>query len=179
MVVVSLVDGGVSEGELKPSSDTPTHLELYRAFPGIAGVVHTHSLYATAWAQARRDLLPFGTTHADYFHGPVPCTRPLTDEEVQSEYEANAGKVIAEKFQRLDPMRISAALVANHGPFTWGVSPEAAVEAAVMLEHLARLAILTTTIEPYPKAISRTILDKHYHRKHGPGAYYGQGGQKS
>ena len=179
MVVVSLEGGSVVEGDLKPSSDTETHLELYRAFEGVGGVVHTHSLYATAWAQARREIPPLGTTHADYFHGPVPCTRTMKGEEIQGDYEANTGKVIVERFARLRPDRTPGVLVADHGPFTWGSSPDAAVHNAVILEHLARLALLTTAIEPYPKGISRELLDKHYYRKHGPGAYYGQKSQAS
>jgi len=174
MVVVSLEDARVVEGELKPSSDTPTHLALYRAFAGAGGVVHTHSTCATAWAQARRDIPPLGTTHADYFHGSIPCTRMLRHEEIQDDYEANTGKVIVERFARLDPMKIPAVLVAGHGPFAWGRSPDEAVRNAVVLEHLALLARYTIAIEPYPKPISRALLDKHYYRKHGPGATYGQ-----
>lgn len=174
MVVVSLGDGRVVEGDLKPSSDTPTHLELYRAFKEIAGVVHTHSVFATAWAQAQREIPALGTTHADYFHGPIPCTRPMRPEEVQVDYEANTGKVIVERFARLEPMAVPAVLVANHGPFTWGTSPDSAAFNAMILEHLAMLAVQTTSIEPYPKPIGPELLDKHYYRKHGPGAYYGQ-----
>lgn len=174
MVVVSLENGKVVEGTLNPSSDTPTHLELYRAFEGIAGVVHTHSNYATAWAQARREIPVLGTTHADYFAGPIPCTRPMTPEEVQTEYEANTGKVIVERFSRLNPLEISAVLVSNHGPFTWGTSPDKAVFNAMILEHLAKLAIQTLSVEPYPKPLPDEMLVKHYYRKHGPGAYYGQ-----
>jgi len=177
MVVVSLETGQSVEGELNPSSDTPTHLVLYREFEGLGGVVHTHSIHATAWAQARRDIPAMGTTHADYFHGAIPCTRVMTGEEIQTDYEANTGKIIVERFARIDPMKVPAVLAADHGPFTWGPSPAQAVHNAVILEHLAALAIKTTAIEPYPKSISRELLDKHYYRKHGRGAYYGQNQQ--
>lgn len=174
MVVVSLETGKVVEGSLKPSSDTPTHLELYRAFPVIGGVVHTHSLYATAWAQARRDIPAFGTTHADYYHGPVPCTRPLRTAEIKGNYEANTGKVIRERFEKLDPASFPGVLVANHGPFTWGKTPGAAVDSAVVLEFLARMASVTQGIAPQTKGVPQVLLDKHFLRKHGSGAYYGQ-----
>ena len=174
MVVVSLDDGNVVEGEMRPSSDTPTHLELYRGLPDLGGVVHTHSLHATAWAQAARAIPVLGTTHADYFFGPVPCTRSMTPEEIETDYEANTGKVILERFEDLDPRALPGVLVANHGPFAWGDSPEQAVHNAAILEHLAHLAGATLAVDPYPKAISRELLAKHYLRKHGPGAYYGQ-----
>ncbi|MCD4824974.1 MAG: L-ribulose-5-phosphate 4-epimerase [Phycisphaerae bacterium] len=174
MTVVSLETGEIAEGDLRPSSDTPTHLELYRAFAGIGGIVHTHSLYATAWAQARKEIPPLGTTHADYFHGPVPCTRLMTDEEIEGDYEANTGKVIVERFAGLDPAHIPAVLVAGHGPFAWGLSPAAAVHNAAILEYLGRLAGETIRIEPHPEPISTKLLDKHFLRKHGPAAYYGQ-----
>jgi len=174
MAVVSLGSGEVIDGSLKPSSDTPTHLELYRAFPDIGGVVHTHSLHATAWAQARRSIPAMGTTHADYFHGPIPVTRLMTAEEIQADYEANTGKVIVERFAGADPLATPAVLVAGHGPFAWGQSPQQAVENAIVLEHLARLACLTLAIEPCPQPISPDLLDKHFLRKHGPGRYYGQ-----
>jgi len=174
MVVVSLQTGEVVEGELRPSSDTPTHLELYRAFESIGGVVHTHSFYATAWAQARREIPPLGTTHADYFRGAVPCTRPLRPEEIQTDYEANTGKVIAERLGRLDPLQTPGVLVASHGPFAWGATPDEAVQHAVILEHLAHLATETLRLEPYPRPISAVLLNKHFTRKHGPDAYYGQ-----
>jgi len=175
MVVVSLETGEVLDGGLGPSSDTPTHVELYRAFAAIGGVAHTHSLYATAWAQARKDIPPVGTTHADLFHGPVPCTRPLTDGQVRDDYERNTGRVIVERLERLSPAGVPGVLVASHGAFTWGASADAAVTAAAALEYIARLASETLRIEPYPKSISRGLLDKHFGRKHGPGAYYGQG----
>jgi L-ribulose-5-phosphate 4-epimerase len=174
MVVVSLDSGEPAESDLNPSSDTPTHLELYRAFEDVGGVAHTHSTYATAWAQARREIDPIGTTHADAFHGPVPVTRPLTDEEIQGEYEANTGKVIVERFGEIEPTEIQAVLVANHGPFTWGASADAAVNNAIVLEHVARLASETIRVEPYPVLISRELLDRHFFRKHGRDAYYGQ-----
>jgi L-ribulose-5-phosphate 4-epimerase len=172
--VVALDTGKVVEGNLRPSSDTPTHLELYRGFAAAGGVVHTHSIYATAWAQTRRDMPAFGTTHADYFHGDVPCTRPMTPAEIQGEYEANTGKVIVERFAKINPMHMPAVLVANHGPFTWGISADDAVHNAVILEYLARLASETVRIAPDAQRIQPELLDKHFLRKHGPGAYYGQ-----
>ena len=174
MVVVSLKTGKVVEGELKPSSDTPTHLELYRAFPALGGVVHTHSLNATAWSQAQREIPPFGTTHADYFHGSVPCTRPLRAAEIKGDYEVNTGKVILERFAKLDPVAFPGVLVASHGPFTWGRTPGAAVDSAVVLEFLAQMASVTLGIASKTKAVPQVLLDKHFLRKHGPGAYYGQ-----
>jgi len=174
MVLVRLDTGQVVEGNLKPSSDTPTHLELYRAFEEIGGIAHTHSLHATAWAQARRDLPAMGTTHADFFYGAVPCTRQLTPEEITTEYEKHTGLVIVERFEKLSYRDRPAVLVADHGPFTWGPSPQAAVENAVVLEYLAKLASETLRIEPYPRLRRRELIEKHYLRKHGPGAYYGQ-----
>ncbi|MFB3891767.1 MAG: L-ribulose-5-phosphate 4-epimerase [Phycisphaerae bacterium] len=174
MVVVSLKTGKVVEGRLRPSSDTPTHLELYRAFPAIGGVAHTHSTFATAWAQARMDIPALGTTHADSFHGPVPCTRLMRPSEIKGQYELNTGKVIVERFARLDPASVPAVLVAAHGPFSWGATPGAAVHNAFILEHLAKLAFLTRQIAPTIKPMPRELLDKHFLRKHGPGAYYGQ-----
>ena len=174
MVVVSLKTGLVVEGDLKPSSDTPTHLELYRAFPGIGGVVHTHSLFATAWAQARREIPAFGTTHADYFHGAIPCTRQLTGKEIAGDYEINTGRVIVERFTTLDPHAFPGVLVASHGPFTWGASAAEAVDSAVVLEFLSKLASETLRLAPATKAVSNALLNKHYLRKHGAQAYYGQ-----
>jgi L-ribulose-5-phosphate 4-epimerase len=174
MAVVSLSTAAVLEGRLKPSSDTPTHLELYRAFGEIGGLVHTHSIFATAWAQAGKPIPALGTTHADYFAGPIPATRPMTAEEIRNDYEANTGKVIVETFTGADPLATPAVLVAGHGPFAWGQSPAQAVENATVLEHLAHLAIQTLRIEPYPRPISRELLEKHFFRKHGPGRYYGQ-----
>ena len=175
MVVVDLAGGNVTEGDLKPSSDTPTHLALYRAFPSIGGVVHTHSLHATAWAQARKNIPVLGTTHADYFNGPIPCTRPMTAEEIETDYEANTGQVIAERLKGLDPLQLPAVLVADHGPFAWGRTPAKAVESAFVTEHLAHLAAETLRVDPYPKPVSAELLDKHFSRKHGPDRYYGQG----
>lgn len=177
MVVVSLADGKVVEGDLKPSSDTPTHLVLYRAFAGIGGVVHTHSLFATAWSQACRPLLALGTTQADYWYGDVPCTRKLTAAEIKTEYEANTGEVIVDTFRRLrfDPLQHPAVLVASHGPFTWGKDAHDAVHNASVLEFIARLNSETLRINPRLRPMQPVLLDKHFLRKHGPGAYYGQG----
>ncbi len=174
MVVVSLETGKVVEGNLKPSSDTPTHLVLYRALPRIGGVVHTHSLYATAWAQARRNIPSYGTTQADYWYGEVPCTRLMTSKEIKTDYEANTGHVIVETFREMDPMQHPAVLVASHGPFTWGKDAHEAVHNAVVLEFIARLASETLHINPKTKPMQSVLLDKHFLRKHGPGAYYGQ-----
>jgi L-ribulose-5-phosphate 4-epimerase len=174
MVVVSLETGNVVEGDLRPSSDTPTHLVLYRAFAEIGGIVHTHSLYATAWAQARREIPALGTTHADYFHGSVPCTRLPTAKEIKQNYEANTGHVIVEKLGKADPLCFPGVLVASHAPFAWGATVEKAVENAIVLEHLARLASETLRVKPSTKPIQRALLDKHFLRKHGHDAYYGQ-----
>jgi L-ribulose-5-phosphate 4-epimerase len=175
MVVVSLESGKVIEGRLKPSSDTPTHLVLYRAFPGIGGIVHTHSLYATAWAQAKKNLPSYGTTQADYWYGDVPCTRLLTPVEIRSDYEANTGHVIVERFRKLDPRQHPAVLVASHGPFTWGKDVADAVHNAVVLEFVARLASETLRINPRLQSMQSALLGKHFLRKHGPAASYGQG----
>ena len=174
MVVVELESGRVVDSELRPSSDTPVHLGLYRAFGVIGGIAHTHSVHATAWAQARRDIIPMGTTHADYFSGSIPCTREMTADEVNGDYEANIAKVIVERFAGISPEDIPAVLVANHGPFAWGPGPAASVANAVMLEHVALLAGETIRLEPYPKGDSAELLSRHFSRKHGPGAYYGQ-----
>ena len=174
MVVVSLKTGDIVEGNLKPSSDTPTHLVLYRAFPKIGGVVHTHSLYATAWAQAKRHLPSYGTTQADYWYGDVPCTRLLTPKEIGTDYEVNTGHAIVERFKKIEPMQHPAVLVASHGPFTWGKDAHDAVHNAVVLEFVARLATETLRITPKTKPMQRALLNKHFLRKHGPGAYYGQ-----
>ena len=162
------------EGNLKPSSDTPTHLVLYRAFAEIGGVVHTHSLYATAWAQARRKIPAYGTTQADYWFGEVPCTRAMTPREIRNDYEANTGYVIVETFKRLDPMQHPAVLVASHGPFTWGQDVHDAVHNAAVLEFVAWLAGETLRINPKTKPMASALLDKHFLRKHGKNAYYGQ-----
>ncbi|MBN1942824.1 MAG: L-ribulose-5-phosphate 4-epimerase AraD [Phycisphaerae bacterium] len=174
MVVVSLETGEVAEGDLRPSSDTPTHRVLYRALAGVGGVVHAHSLYATAWAQSRREIPCLGTTHADFCFGPIPCTRQLKPEEIAEDYEANTGKVIAERFASLDLKHTPAVLVAEHGPFAWGAGPDEAVTAAVTLEQVARLASETLRIDPSPRPIPRELQEKHFLRKHGPDAYYGQ-----
>jgi L-ribulose-5-phosphate 4-epimerase len=174
LVVVSLASGKVVEGRLKPSSDTATHLELYKAFPGIGGVVHTHSLYATAWAQAKRDLPCYGTTHADFCYGGVPCTRPLTTAELHSDYEANTGRVIVERFKELDPLERPGVLVASHGPFVWGKDVVGAVHNAVVLEFVARLASETLCLNPHLKPVPIGLRDTHFLRKHGPNASYGQ-----
>jgi L-ribulose-5-phosphate 4-epimerase len=174
MSVVSLADGKLVEGKFKPSSDTATHLILYRAFPKIGGVVHTHSLYATAWAQAGKGIPSYGTTQADYWHGDVPCTRLLKPSEIKSEYEANTGHVIVETFKKINPMEHPAVLVASHGPFTWGKDVADAVHNAGVLEFVARLASETLRINPKTKPMQSVLLQKHFLRKHGPNATYGQ-----
>jgi Ribulose-5-phosphate 4-epimerase and related epimerases and aldolases len=176
MVCVSLETGKVVEGKLKPSSDTDTHLVLYRAFPEIGGVVHTHSLFATSWAQACKPLLAYGTTQADYWFGDVPCTRLMKPNEIKNDYEANTGHVIVETFKKLkfDPMQHPAVLVASHGPFTWGKDVHDAVHNASVLEFIAKLNSETLRINPKLKPMQSVLLQKHFLRKHGPGAYYGQ-----
>lgn len=174
LVVLDLT-GRVVEGGLNPSSDAPTHLELYRRFPEIGGVVHTHSSYATAWAQAGLDLPCYGTTHADYFRGAVPCTRPLTSGEINGDYEAETGRVIAARFADLDYREIPAVLVAGHGPFTWGRDALDAAHHSAILEELARTAAVTRSLNPSLTGLDTVLRDKHFLRKHGPGAYYGQG----
>lgn len=173
-IVVLDLDGNILDGHCKPSSDTPTHLALYRAFPAVGGIVHTHSSWATSFAQAGMDIPVFGTTHADTFYGAVPVTRSLTDDEIRGEYEKNTGLVIAETFAERDPMSCPAALVRGHGPFTWGATAEKAVEHALILEETAKMAIRTQMLSPDADPISRTLQEKHYFRKHGAGAYYGQ-----
>lgn len=173
MVLLDL-EGNVIEGEFRPSSDTPTHLELYRNFEAVGGICHTHSPNATMWAQACHQIPCFGTTHADYFYGPVPVTEIMTAEEIRSGYELNTGKVIITRFADMDPMKMPAVLVANHGPFTWGSTAADAVEAAVVLEQTAKMALGTIMINPNQDEISKVLLDKHYLRKHGKDAYYGQ-----
>ncbi len=174
MVVVSVKSGKVVEGKLKPSSDTATHVVLYRAFSKIGGIVHTHSLYATAWAQANRSLPAYGTTQADYWYGEVPCTRRLTPKELKSDYEEQTGHVIIERFKKLDPMEHPSVLVASHGPFSWGKDIADAVHNAAVLEFIARLASETLRINPKVNPMHPALLDTHFLRKHGPGASYGQ-----
>lgn len=178
MVVVALADGRVVEGGYRPSSDTPTHRVLYRRFEAIGGVVHTHSPFATAWAQARRPIPCLGTTHADHFHGPVPVTRELSRDEIHGDYERMTGEVIVETFETsaLEPLAFPGALVASHGPFTWGVDPAGAVENAIALELVAATAFRTLALQPDIQPLGADLLDRHYLRKHGPGRYYGQPG---
>ncbi|MCL1823633.1 MAG: L-ribulose-5-phosphate 4-epimerase [Oscillospiraceae bacterium] len=174
MVVVQLEDGAVVEGAFRPSSDTPTHLELYRAFPEVAGITHTHSRWATIFAQNNEDIPPLGTTHADYFYGAVPCTRRMTDEEIFGEYEKETGKVIIETLKDKSPKKIPAVLVANHGPFTWGKSPIDSVHNAITLEEIAFMAWQNLCRNANVTPMQKELLDKHYMRKHGENAYYGQ-----
>ena len=174
MVVVSLADGHTVEGRWKPSSDTETHLALYRAFDSIGGIVHTHSRWATSWAQAGRGIPAYGTTHADSFHGEIPCTRMLTTEEINGEYEKETGNVIVETFRDRSFDEMPAALVHSHGPFTWGTNPFEAVENAVVLEEVALMAINTELLAAGKEPMQPELLDRHYLRKHGKNAYYGQ-----
>lgn len=176
IVVVALESGRTIEGELRPSSDTETHRHLYLNFPNIGGIVHTHSTHATSFAQANREIPCLGTTHADHFHGAIPVTRHFTDEEIATGYEWNTGCVIVERFVQggIDPDHIPGALVAGHGPFAWGPNVKAAVENALVLEEVARMASITWQLAPETPPISRALLDKHYLRKHGSKAYYGQ-----
>jgi L-ribulose-5-phosphate 4-epimerase len=173
-LVVTDLAGKIVEGELRPSSDLPTHLALYSAFPGIGGVAHTHSEYATAWAQARCPIPCFGTTHADYFHGPVPVTEIMGDPEISSEYELNTGHAIIRAFQKIDYAAVPSVLVANHGPFCWGQDAGTAAHNAAILEAVARMAYFTVCINERAEPVGRTLHDKHYLRKHGSNAYYGQ-----
>ena len=173
MVVVDL-DGKVVEGKWKPSSDTPTHVELYRAFPEVGGIVHTHSRWATIFAEAGREIPAMGTTQADYFYGAVPCTRKMTDAEIQGEYEKETGKVIVETFDGIDPLTIPGVLVYSHGPFTWGKDAHEAVYNAVVLEEIAFMDWHAMALNPKQGTMQKTLLDKHYLRKHGKNAYYGQ-----
>ncbi len=173
LVIVKL-DGKIVEGNLRPSSDLPTHLILYRAFSELGGIAHTHSRYATAWAQAGREIPCFGTTHADYFHGAIPVTKALTQKQIRSDYEGNTGNAIVRRFVKLDPLRFPAVLVAGHAPFCWGETPSRAAHTAVVLEEVAALALATLTANPKTRAISKHLHHKHFLRKHGASAYYGQ-----
>src|SRR5215469_3000817 len=170
-MVITDLDGRIVEGKLKPSSDLHTHTALYRAFPAIGGIVHTHSRHATAWAQARREIPCYGTTHADYFRGAVPVTEEMTHEEIATDYELNTGHVIARRFAKIDPLMMGAVLVAGHAPFTWGRTPTEAAHYANLLEEVARLAYMTLSIESAALQISDSLRDKHFLRKHGPKAY--------
>src|SRR5579883_2114963 len=173
-MVITDMDGKVVEGNLRPSSDLATHLLLYREFPAIGAVVHTHSEYATAWAQAGRSIPAYGTTHADYFYGPVPVTEELSAEEIGGDYVHNTGVAIVRRFRGLDPLAVPGVLVAGHAPFCWGRTPEDAAHNAVVLEAVARMAYYTTTLNPECRGVSQALLDRHYFRKHGPAATYGQ-----
>ncbi|MRS04680.1 L-ribulose-5-phosphate 4-epimerase [bacterium] len=173
-IVIVDLSGNVIEGKLKPSSDTPTHVELYKAFPNIGGIVHTHSRWASSFAQAGRSIEPTGTTHADYFFGTVPCTRQMTPSEIAGNYEEETGKVIIETFRSLDPDSIPAVLVQNHGPFCWGKTPEKAVETAMVLEEVAFMHFHALALNPELSTMQQVLLDKHFLRKHGKNAYYGQ-----
>ena len=176
-MVVTDLDGNVVDGKLKPSSDLATHIEFYKNFKDIGGVVHTHSINAVAWAQAGKDIPALGTTHGDYFYGSIPCTRLMSEEEIKGAYELNTGKVVVEEFKnrKIDPNQMPAVLVHSHGPFTWGKDPFDAVHNSVVLDTLAEMALKTVTINSNVDSMQQTLLDKHFLRKHGPGAYYGQG----
>ncbi len=173
MVVIDLATGKVVEGDLRPSSDTPTHLELYRSFPEIGGVAHTHSTYATAWAQAGKDIPNIGTTHADYFHDAIPCTADMTAGEVGGDYELETGRVIVKRFEGLNPIHTPGVLVKNHGPFSWGKTPAEAVHNAVVMEQVAKMAFIAYGVNP-SLTMNQLLIEKHFNRKHGPNAYYGQ-----
>ena len=173
-LVITDLQGEIVEGTMRPSSDLPTHLALYRAFPSIGGVVHTHSHFATCWAQACRDIPCFGTTHADYFHGPIPVTDQMESSEIESQYEWNTGEAIIRRFQKLDPLSIPAVLVAGHAPFCWGRSVMEAAQTAVILEEVARMAYHTVAINASATPLPKALLNRHFLRKHGPTAYYGQ-----
>jgi L-ribulose-5-phosphate 4-epimerase len=173
-LVVTDLDGKIIDGILRPSSDLPTHLILYRAFTGIGGVAHSHSRAATSWAQAQREIPCFGTTHADYFHGPVPVTKPLTPSQIRSDYEANTGHAIVRRFAKLDPLHVPAVLVSEHAPFCWGKTAAEAAHIAVVVEEIAAMALQTLVANPKARPISRPLHEKHFLRKHGGTAYYGQ-----
>lgn len=173
MVVVDM-EGNIVEGNLNPSSDTPTHLVLYKNFKEVGGIVHTHSSWATSFAQSKRGIPAFGTTHADYFHGEIPCTRDMTSNEINGKYEEETGNVIVEAYKNKDPMSMPGVLVSNHGPFAWGKDPEEAVHNSVVLEEIAKIAFNTLMLNPASKPMDKCLLDKHFLRKHGINAYYGQ-----
>lgn len=173
LVVVDLT-GKAVDGDLRPSSDLPTHLVLYNAFPSIGGIAHTHSRSATSWAQAQREIPCFGTTHADYFHGPVPVTKPLTSAEIRNDYERNTGLAIVRRIGKQDPLHLPGVLVAGHAPFCWGKSPSEAAHNAVLVEEIATMALQTVTANPKARPISKVLHEKHFFRKHGSKAYYGQ-----
>ncbi|HOQ17857.1 MAG TPA: L-ribulose-5-phosphate 4-epimerase [Defluviitaleaceae bacterium] len=173
LVVVDLA-GNIVEGSLRPSSDTPTHLVLYKHFPDIGGVVHTHSPWATSWAQAGKSITAVGTTHGDYFYGNIPCTREMTAEEIEGNYEEETGKVVVETFRNLNPMEIPGVLVHSHGPFSWGKDPLEAVHNSVVMEEVAKMTYHTMMLSPGKEAMDQKLLDKHFLRKHGKNAYYGQ-----
>lgn len=175
MVVVDLKTGETVEGKLNPSSDTPTHLILYRAYPDIGGIVHTHSTYATAWAQAGKDIPNIGTTHSDYYHNDIPCTGDMTEKEIKGDYELETGNVIVKRLNQgnINPMHTPGALVKNHGPFAWGKNPDNAVYNAVVMEQVAKMAYLSFAINP-ETSMNPLLVEKHFSRKHGPNAYYGQ-----
>ncbi|MEE1087899.1 MAG: L-ribulose-5-phosphate 4-epimerase [Bacteroidaceae bacterium] len=175
MVVVDLKTGETVEGELNPSSDTPTHLILYRTYPDIGGIVHTHSTYATAWAQAGKDIPNIGTTHSDYYHNDIPCTGDMTEKEIKGDYELETGNVIVKRLNQgnINPMHTPGALVKNHGPFAWGKNPDNAVYNAVVMEQVAKMAYLSIAINP-ETCMNPLLVEKHFSRKHGPNAYYGQ-----
>ena len=174
MVVLDL-EGNIVEGKYKPSSDTPTHLALYKVFEAVGGIVHTHSTWATVWSQAQCGIPCYGTTHADYFYGEIPCTRPMTEQEIKGAYEAETGTVIIEAFKGKDPLFVPGVLVANHGPFTWGKDAQEAVHNSVVLEQVSKMAFASHTLNEGIQPVFGTLLDKHFLRKHGKGAYYGQG----
>lgn len=173
MVVVDL-NGNKIEGKLKPSSDTPTHLVLYKAFSEIGGVVHTHSTFATSWAQSGRSIPPMGTTHADYFYGEIPCTRSLTDEEIKGNYEENTGNVIVETFKDINPIYVPGVLVRNHGPFSWGKNAHEAVHNSAVIEEVSKMTLNAFLLNASAPTVNQVLLDKHFMRKHGKNAYYGQ-----
>jgi len=177
-MVITDIEGNIIEGSFRPSSDTPTHIEIYKAFPEIRGICHTHSVYATSFAQAGKNIECYGTTHADYFYGAIPCTRHLTEIEIKNNYEKNTGIVIAEEFKKKDYLAIPGCLVKSHGVFTWGKDANKAVENAIVLENLAKMNFITLELNNRTKQVNKCILDKHYYRKHGVNAYYGQEKQK-